>query len=220
MADTKDGDQGNTDTLLKGDQATDDQKAADDKKVADDQKAVDDKKVADDQKAADDKKAADDQKKEGAPETYETFKLPEGTTVNEELMGEFNALAKEMNLPQESAQKIIDMVPKQFEAFAAKQAEDWKGTREAWVKDIKEDKELGGEKLNETLERANRTLRNFGSDGLKDFLADSGFGDSSDLVRMLVKLDVALGEDYVVDGKPSSEKGKSAAETLYSGQGE
>ena len=210
MADTNDGDQGNTDTLLKN------ELGGEAKPVEGETKPVEGETKPVEGEA---KPKEGEKKLEGAPGAYEGFKLPEGTEVNEELMGEFTTLAKEMNLPQESAQKLIDLLPKQFEAFAAKQAESWKDTREGWVKDIKEDKELGGEKFDETLERANRVLRNFGSDGLKTFLADSGFGDSADLIRMLSKLDKALGEDYVVNGDPSGAQEKGAAETLYGNQG-
>ena len=212
------------DTILKPEDQEPDKKEPDkkepdtqepDKKEPDKQEP--DKKEPDKQEP--DKKEPDKKEPEGAPEKYEDFTLPEGVEVSEELMGEFTTLAKEMNLPQESAQKLIEMVPKYEEALRAKDAEAWKTTRETWVKDIKEDSEFGGEKFDETVERANRIVKKYGSDELSTFLVDSGFGDNADLVKLLAKVDIALGEDVVVDGGPSGDKATDAASVMYPDQG-
>ena len=87
------------------------------------------------------------------------------------------------------------------------------------IKDIKADTEFGGDKFSQTTERANRTLRNFGSEELIGFLDETRFGNNADLVKMFAKIDIALGEDLVVSGDPSGTQKKSAADTLYPNQG-
>jgi len=59
-------------------------------------------------------------KPEGAPEKYEAFKVPEGVTIDETAATEFGALAKELNLTQENAQKLVDYQIKFQQAQNAK----------------------------------------------------------------------------------------------------
>ena len=48
-----------------------------------------------------------EKKPEGAPESYE-FKAPEGTQFDDAVIGAFSEVAKELNLPQDQAQKVLD----------------------------------------------------------------------------------------------------------------
>ena len=43
-----------------------------------------------------------------APDAYAEFKLPEGVKLDEKTLGEATTLFKELNLPQEGAQKLVD----------------------------------------------------------------------------------------------------------------
>ena len=56
------------------------------------------------------------------PIEYEDFTTPEGVTLDEEVLGEFKGIAKELGLPQDKAQKFVDMATqlqqKQADAFA------------------------------------------------------------------------------------------------------
>src|SRR5262245_53151779 len=53
-----------------------------------------------------------------APEKYEDFKVPEGYTLDGEVGKEASAMFKELNLPQEAAQRLVDFYVKQTqEAF-------------------------------------------------------------------------------------------------------
>ena len=54
----------------------------------------------------------DQDKPEGAPEQYAEFALPEGFQVDTAVMDEFKGLAKELNLPQATAQKLVDLQAK------------------------------------------------------------------------------------------------------------
>ena len=62
-----------------------------------------------DPKPADDQSKPDDKSKpNGAPEKYEDFKLPEGFTWDDARKGEAATLFKELDLPQDKAQKLVD----------------------------------------------------------------------------------------------------------------
>ena len=51
--------------------------------------------------------AATDQAATGAPESY-AFNAPEGATLDEAVTGAFGEVAKELNLTQDGAQKVLD----------------------------------------------------------------------------------------------------------------
>lgn len=164
-----------------------------------------------------------DGKTDGAPEKYTDFSAPEGVELDPEMVGEFTTVAKELNLSQENAQKLVDFGPKLLQKARDQQNQQWVEIREGWVNDLKADKDFGGEKLNETLNRAKRALSKFGDDSLVKFLmppskGGTGFGDHGGLIKLLAKVDKATSEDSVVDGDPST-KDQTAAATLYPNQG-
>jgi hypothetical protein len=151
----------------------------------------------------------------GAPETYTSFTLPEGVVIEPAMLSKITAEMKAANLTQEQAQKFIDLSTENSKSIIETQAREWKSIRETWVGEIKNDKEYGGQKFGETIERANRALNKFGTPELKTFLANSGYGDSPELIKLLAKVDKAVGEDKSVDGNTSAHAGKTAAQVIY-----
>lgn len=152
---------------------------------------------------------------DGAPEAYADFTFPEGAEPDKATVEKFTALAKELNIPQEKAQELMNLAINNLAEATKKQGEAWAEIRENWVKEIKEDKEFGGEKFEGTLEQAKRTLRNYGSDELEKFISDTGYGDNPHLIRMLAKIDKALGEDKIVQGKEAWAPKREPHEILY-----
>lgn len=146
-----------------------------------------------------------------APEKYEAFSLPEGVTLGEEYLAKFSESAKSANLSQEQAQEFMDRFSEQIGSEISRIQSEWGETQKTWVRELKEDKEFGGQNYNATVEQANRALKRFGSPELTDLLMKSGFGNSSALVKMLAKIDKATAEDKSVDGAPNSAEKKSFA---------
>ena len=152
----------------------------------------------------------------GAPEKYTDFKMPENVTVNQDLLGKFNEVAKGLNLPQENAQKLMDLAAEHGSAILAEQKAQWDTVRDGWVSEIKADKVFGGDKFNETIERAKRALKtNDPENTMKDFLETTGFGDFPPLIRMLANMDKRYGEDKTVDGGPAKPDNRTAAQRIY-----
>lgn len=156
-------------------------------------------------------------KAEAAPEEYEDFTLPEGVVIAEETAQKFDAIAKELGLSQEAAQKVLDLGVEMNQKASEDNANQWKEAREAWVSEIKNDPEIGGKKFGESIERAKRALSKFGSDELNSIL-DQGMGDNPALIRLLVKVDKATSDDSMVDGKAEGVEEVSAAEAIYGKQ--
>mgnify|MGYP000848148816 CR=1 FL=1 len=171
-------------------------------------------KPADDKKQEGDKpdEKKDDDKPEGAPEKYE-FQAAEGVELDTEALKEFEPVAREMNLTNEQAQKLVDVYPKILAGVQQRQVEAWQQTTEQWAADVKADKEIGGDKLPSNLSAAQRALDQFGTPEFKTYLNDTGLGNHPDLVKAFVKIGKAMSEDGMVTGGNDGQR--SAAEVLY-----
>ena len=133
---------------------------------------------------------------QGAPEKYE-FTPAEGYEFDPHTLNAFSEVAKELGMPQESAQKILD---KMAPAMAEKEAARMEEIRNEWAESAKVDKEFGGEKLTESLASAKKALDAFGSPELKTLLNQSGLGNHPDVIRFMVRAGKAISEDGFVSG--------------------
>jgi len=144
------------------------------------------------------------------PEKYEEFNLPEGLQANEEALVSFQEAAKAANLSQEKAQSMVDLGAKLVEDAFASQAKIWTEQRETWVNETKKSPDF-----EQDLVRAQRTLKEFGTPGLNNFLSESGFGDHPELFKLLANIDKKTGEDVIVDGGTVDTKEDSVENILY-----
>jgi hypothetical protein len=199
------GDQANADATKTADGAasTDAAKTEDGKTDPGKDAAADGDKGKPDAAKDDGKKDGD--KPAGAPDTYADFAMPEGYELDAELLGEFTPVLKELNLPQEAAQKVIDFAPKLIEkTVATTQAAvlEGLGLKDAgtWAAAVKADKEIGGEKLTENLGIANKALGQFFSKDAIAALQKVGLGNHPELIRGLIKVGKAVSEDGFVPG--------------------
>jgi hypothetical protein len=152
-----------------------------------------------------------------APEAYE-FKAPEGRVFDSEVMASYSQVAKELNLSQESAQRLLDAVgPK----MAERQMAMIEATRNGWADSSKSDREFGGEKLSENLGVAKKALDAFGTTELRTLLNETGLGNHPELIRFMFRAGKAISEDRMVSGSATQAKAgprsfADLAEALYS----
>lgn len=158
--------------------------------------------------------AAEAAKAAGAPEKYEPFTAPEGTALDAAVMTEFETAARELNLPQDAAQKLID---KMAPVMAKQQTAQLEQLRTDWAAASTSDKEFGGDKLTENLGFARKAMDTFGTPELKTMLNDTGLGNHPDVVRFMVRAGKAISEDRIVTGGAPASANRSAAEVLYGG---
>lgn len=162
------------------------------------------------EKKPDEKK---DQKPEGAPEKYE-FKAGEGVELDQEALKGFEPLARELNLTNEQAQKMVDLYgEKLLPQIQKQQTEAWQKTTEQWAADVKADKEIGGDKLVSSLSVAQRALDQFGTPELKEYLNSTGLGNHPELVKAFVKIGKSMSEDGMVTGSKTTTQ--SVAQRMY-----
>lgn len=160
-----------------------------------------------------------DDKPAGAPEKYE-FKAPENKNFDPEVIEAYSTVAKELNLPQESAQKILDAIaPKIAERYEARQAEALQQFKADLVNQTKADKELGGDKLQENVAVAEKALAAFGTPELRKLLTDSGLSNHPEVIRAFFRAGKAISEDKFVPGGTAPPKGATnPAKALYPNQ--
>lgn len=172
---------------------------------------------ADAQKAADDA-AALKASERTAPEKYE-LKAPEGATLDPEALGEFEGIARELNLSQEDAQKVADIGAKLAQKWGDQQAQSIQAAAAEWAASATADKEYGGDKLPESLATAKKALDAFGTPELRSLLNDSRLGNHPEVIRFMVRAGKAISEDRMVTGGAGpATASANVAKSLYPNQ--
>lgn len=150
----------------------------------------------------------------GAPDAYADFTAPDGIELDTVVLEDFKATAKELNLPQEAAQRVVDLgvalIQKATEQNAAAIAE----VQQGWIQASKADPEFGGAKLNESLGLTRKALDKVGSPELVTLLNDSGLGNHPEIIRVLAKVGKLFSEDGLVTGSGDVQP-QSAAKRIY-----
>lgn len=153
----------------------------------------------------------DTDQKAGAPEKYE-FKAPEGQQFDEAVIGAFSEVAKELNLPQDAAQKVLDKVAP---VIAARQAENLQAVRTEWAETAKADQEFGGDKLAENLAIAKKARDAFATPEFVKLLDDTGLGNHPEVIRVFYRAGKAISEDRIVTGAQGGATNQTTAQRMY-----
>lgn len=134
----------------------------------------------------------------GPPDEYADFAVGEGAEIDADVLNDFKGIAKELGLTQEGAQKLIDLQT----AMAAKSekalTDSREGLRKQWSEAVRNDPEFGGEKYDENVAIAAKTMQAFGDDTLRTLLNDSGLGNHPALVKFCHRIGKAISEDRLV----------------------
>ena len=143
-----------------------------------------------------------------------TFEFPEDMPVDAAEVDAFKAVAKDLELSKESAQKLANLRVQFAQTQMAKHAE----TVGKWRDDSKADKEFGGDKFDENLAVAKKARDAFATDGLKELLQGTRLGDHPEVIRFFFRVGQKLSEDSFVNpgATNGSGAGKDIADRLYS----
>ena len=154
-----------------------------------------------------------DAKPTGAPEKYD-FVAPEGMTLDETAIGKFEPLARELNLTQEQANKLVALHAEQAAEGQKTHEAAWTKTQEDWRASIAADKEFGGDTLTTTTRDANLALTKFATPEDVAELQRLGLGNCPPLVKLLVRAGKLMAEDKMHFGGTTTDL-KSDAEVFY-----
>lgn len=145
-----------------------------------------------DQKPADEKK----EQPEGAPESYEDFKAPEGLKYDDQVIDAFKEVAKETNLSQAQAQNLLDKVAP---VIAQRQMAQIAEVSKRWAERSQADKELSAD-WNRSMADIARVRDRFAKneDGsvdpdIAEFMS-TPIGNHPGLLKLLARAGRAIGE--------------------------
>ena len=168
------------------------------------------------QKATD---LSEDGTKDGAPETYEDFTLPNGVEVDTKALEGFIPVAKQLNLTQTEAQALIDYESKRVEEFTSAQTASWNEMQTEWRTATQSDKEIGGPAFDQSLANAKKFLGAYGTNELIEALDATGMGNHPELIRAFSRAGKAMGEDNLAIGGVSNTP-RAPEDILYPNQSE
>lgn len=180
-----------------------------------------------------DKEAADKQAEEAAKALLYSgipdLQLPDGVVVDEADGKEFSDILTRSKLSKVDAQKLADLsiktsgmaVQRQMDALVA-QAD---ATLKSWNAELADDKELGGARLQETYQTADKffdiaaKVPGVNMERFKQDMIRSHMSNQPDFIRIAHYLGKMAGNDklFIPDGSNAGNAPKSNAEVLYGG---
>ncbi len=141
--------------------------------------------------------------KQGAPEQYADFKLPEGMTLDKDMTEKAKSEFKAMGLSQEQAQKLVTLQAENAKALNDATLADYQKQVDGW-KDSSV--KLYGAKSGEQFAVAAQAINRFGTPELRAVLNETGLGNHPELVKFFVQVGHAIKEDSPADGRKVGEK--------------
>lgn len=165
-----------------------------------------------------------DDGKYGSPENYDysSVNLPEGMKLDEELLTEFNPLAKELNLSNDSANKLMALGVKLAQKNAAtfKEATEQAAIAEknSYLEQLNNDKELNvlnTDDYNKYLDVANQGYNAVATKEFKAFVNAKGLTHHPEFIKVFHKIGELCSDSSIPDAKLPPSVEKSAADILY-----
>jgi len=156
-------------------------------------------RLPDDEEEADEEKAsravADTSSEEkGAPEWYEWY-MPDGfDTLDRALLEDFEPVARALNLTNAQANRLVSLYTDRIlPMLISRDRDDRLAEYAAWEAAVRDDPDIGKERLEHNLALARLAIARYGSDELRSVLNESGLGNHPAMVRFLVQLARQLG---------------------------
>lgn len=151
----------------------------------------------------------------GAPEKYEAFTVPEGVTLDDAARTDLEAFAKDLNLTQEQAQKLLDRDLAARTASTEAMQSQFQAAVAQWVEDAKADPVIGGAEFDKNLGIAKTGMDKFATDDMKALLRETNFGNHPTVIKHFHALGKLIEQDKFVQGRAAPTTAKTLAERLY-----
>lgn len=152
------------------------------------------------------------------PDVYE-LKAPDGLTFDEAALADFTPLAKELNLTNEAAQKLIDHYgPKLLateETLKAAQQAEWVAKNNQWYDEMMADPEFGKANATENLGFANTALQTFFSPEDRAQLKAAGLANFPPLIKALARVGKGMAEPSQQNGGATTTTERNPAKILF-----
>lgn len=164
----------------------------------------------------------------GAPDSYDfkSIELPEGIQFDNALAQKFEPVAKELNLSQESANKLVNLLVEhqqsqlgnQKEIIAAFKKQELEASVIEYQKMMNSDVEMGAgdkDKQNAYIDVADKGYNAFASEGLKNTLEQLGLIYHPEVIKHFHKLGKLTGNDSIQQSTRPAGASERPADVLY-----
>jgi len=148
---------------------------------------------------------------------YTDFAVPDGMEMDAEVLTNFKGIAKELGIPQEAAQKLIDLQASMETKRSAAAERAQAAQKQQWADQVKADPELGGANLSKTVETAVKAIEQYAPPELRELLSETGLGNHPLIVKFCHAIGKAMSEDTLVMG--GSQATKLSPEEIMYGKG-
>lgn len=171
---------------------------------------------------ADEAKAEDPKAADGAPEAYAEFTAPEGLELNPAIMPELGEVFRELNLPQDKAQGVLNKLLA-IQAKAEGTPEQQIEAQNSQIAEINAQlaeqsrnlPELGGENFNRTMEIAGKVMAKFGTTEFRELINYTAVGSHPEFVKFIHAIGSAMSDDVFENGGAAPGGQKTPAERLW-----
>lgn len=132
----------------------------------------------------------------GFPETgtYGDFTLPDGMAADPDLAAEFTPIAKELNLSQKGAQRLVELKAKDVQL----QLKRWGNHLGELKAQAQKDPVIGGANYKPAVDAGRAVITKFGTPGFRKMLNDYGVGAHPEMIHFLAKVHSATSESPIL----------------------
>lgn len=148
----------------------------------------------------DDESDADDTVPEDG--VYE-FELPEGVELSDEDKTAWSTLFKDTGLTQKQANALVAAQAERVAAEQAAYATFLETQQKEHLDAAKADKEIGGDKWDESVKLAKRGFEMLGGSAIKNLILTSGNGNNPEMIRELRRIGAMSADDTFQSGTPN-----------------
>ena len=147
----------------------------------------------------------------------DSLTVPEGFDIlDANSVDDLVSHAKKLGVDAEGAQAMLNYQSAAVLKVVDAHNEQWDNTMNEWVEQARTDKDIGGPKLEETLQNGRKALNTFGNNGLASLIDNTGLGNNPEFLRFMDKVGRAINEDRIKFGVQSNDAPqKTAAELMY-----
>ena len=142
---------------------------------------------------------------------YDGFELPEGMELDAVALEKAAPVFKELGLTKEQAQKLVSMRATEIQ----EQNDTFEKTKADWLTAAKQDKDIGGDKFDESVGDARRFVDNFGSPELKSLLDSTGLGNNVSVIKAFARAGKLMKEDVPGGSTVTTDAKKDRVAVLY-----
>ena len=155
------------------------------------------------------------------PDVYE-FKMPEGVELDEAAAPLVQELFKELGLPQDKAQAVLDKLlaidsarNPTAEQIEQQQVEAIGALNKSWADECAKLPDIGGENFNKSLETTSKVMVKFATPELRQMLNQSALGSNPEFFKFIHSIGSAMSQDTLEHGGNAANGPRSIEERLW-----